>query len=134
MSPGSKKTIQVTYVNTGDTTVHSAEARISVVAPFTSSSDIAYLGDIAPGQSAVATYQLSVSSDATLKQYGLDSEIRYNDALDDTYVSDPMKVSVTVQNLTGIEGIVSNPLYLTVIIAAIIGIIYIVLHARKKKQ
>ena len=76
MSPGSKRTIQVEYQNTGDSTVYSAEARISVVAPFTSSSDIAYLGDLAPGQSAVASYQISVASDATIKEYGLDSEIR----------------------------------------------------------
>ena len=76
MSPGSKRTIQVEYLNTGDSTVHSAEARISVVDPFTSSSDIAYLGDLAPGQSAVASYQMSVASDATIKEYGLDTEIR----------------------------------------------------------
>jgi hypothetical protein len=50
MSPGSRKTIQVEYQNTGDSTIKSAEARISVVTPFTSSSDIAYLGDLAPGQ------------------------------------------------------------------------------------
>ena len=113
MSPGSKRTIQVEYQNTGDSTVYSAEARISVVDPFTSSSDIAYLGDLAPGQSAVASYQISVASDATIKEYGLDSEIRYHDALDDTYVSDPMKISIDVKNLAGIQGIVSKPrLYL----------------------
>jgi hypothetical protein len=134
MSPGSKRTIQVEYENTGDSTVYSAEARISVVAPFTSSSDIAYLGDLAPGQTAVASYQISVTSDATIKEYGLDSEIRYNDALDDTYVSDPMKISIDVKNLTGFEGIVSNPVYISLLVAVIIGVIYAVIHARKKKQ
>ena len=133
MSPGSKRTIQVEYQNTGDSTVYSAEARISVVAPFTSSSDIAYLGDLAPGQSAVASYQISVASDATIKEYGLDSEIRYNDALDDTYVSDPMKISIDVKNLAGIQGIVSSPVYISLIVAVIIGIIYAVVHARRKR-
>src|SRR5208283_2558205 len=133
MSPGSKRTIQVEYQNTGDSTVYSAEARISVVAPFTSSSDIAYLGDLAPGQSAVASYQISVASDATIKEYGLDSEIRYNDALDDTYVSDPMKISIDVKNLAGIQGVVSNPVYISLIVAVIIGIIYAIMHARKKR-
>jgi len=134
MSPGSKRMIQVEYENTGDSTIRSAQARISVVAPFTSSSDIAYLGDLAPGQTAVATYQISVASDATIKEYGLDSEIRYNDLLNDTYVSDPMTIAIDVQNLTGIEGIVSNPVYLSIIVAVIIGVIYTVLHVRKKKQ
>jgi hypothetical protein len=133
MSPGSKHTIQVQYQNTGDTTVYSAQARISVAAPFTSSSDVAYLGDLAPGQTVVATYQISVASDATIKQYGLDSEIRYNNAIGDTYVSNPMKISISVQYLTGIEGIISNPVYLSLIAAVIIGIIYAVIHLRKKR-
>ena len=133
ISPGSKRTIQVEYQNTGDSTVYSAEARISVVDPFTSSSDIAYLGDLAPGQSAVASYQISVASDATIKEYGLDSEIRYNDALDDTYISDPMKISIDVKNLSGIQGIVSNPVYISLIVAVIIGIIYTLIHARRKR-
>jgi hypothetical protein len=136
MSPGSKRTIQVEYENTGNSTIRSAEARISIVDPFTSTSDTAYLGDLAPGQSAVASFQISVASDATLKEYGLDSEIRYRDALDDTYISDPMKVSIDVENLTGIAAIVSNPVYLSILIAVIIGVLYAAYHfrnIRKKK-
>jgi len=134
MSPGSKRTIQVEYENTGNSTIRSAEARISIVDPFTSTSDTAYLGDLAPGQSAVASFQISVASDATLKEYGLDSEIRYRDALDDTYISDPMKVSIDVENLTGIAAIVSNPVYLSILVAVIIGGIYAILHFRKKQK
>ena len=133
MSPGSKQTILVEYQNTGNSTIESAEARISIVDPFTSTSDVAYLGDLKPGQSAVASFQLSVASDATLKEYGLDSEIRYRDALDDTYISDPMKVSIDVKNLTGFAGIVSNPLYISVLVAVLIGLIYAVYHLRRKK-
>ena len=133
MNPGSKRTIQVEYENTGNSTIRSAEARLSIVDPFTSTSDTAYLGDLAPGQSAVASFQISVASDSTLKEYGLDSEIRYRDALDDTYISDPMKVSIDVENLTGFAAIVSNPVYLSVLIAAIIGGIYAVYSFRKKR-
>lgn len=134
MSPGSKQTIQVEYKNIGITTVKSAQARISVADPFTSTSDIAYLGDLAPGQSVVATFKLAVSSDATIKEYGLDSEIRYRDALDSTHVSDILKVPVDVRNLTGLAGILSNTVYLSVIVAVIIGIIYAIIHFRKKHQ
>ena len=55
MSAGKKKVIEVTYRNSGDVTAYSAQARISVVDPFTSNDDSAYLGDIAPGKTAVAT-------------------------------------------------------------------------------
>ncbi|HVP96914.1 S-layer protein [Methanoregula sp.] len=134
MSPGSTHTIQVEYENTGDSTIYSAEARVSVVAPFTSSSTIAYIGELAPGQTAVASYEISVAQGATLKQYGLDSEIRYNNALGDTYISDPVKVPITVENLTGLQGIISNPVYVSLIAAVIIGIIYGVVHTRRKNQ
>jgi hypothetical protein len=134
MSPGSKETILVEYKNVGNSTIKSAQARISAVNPFTSTSDIAYLGDIEPGQSAVASFQISVARDATIKEYGLDSEIRYRDALDTTYISDPMKVTINVKNLTGLAGIISQPVYLSLIIAAIIGIVYVAFHFIMKKK
>jgi hypothetical protein len=134
MSPGSKKTIQVEYKNIGNSTIESAQARISAVDPFTSTSDVAYLGDLAPGQSAVASFQISVASDATIKEYGLDSEIRYRDALDTTYISNPMKVPIDVKNLTGLAGIIANPVYLSLLVAVFIGIGYAALHFRKMRR
>jgi hypothetical protein len=135
MRPGSKSTIQVVYRNTGDITIRSAKARIKEVIPFTSLNDVVDLGDLAPGQTALANYQLSVTSDATPKEYGLDSEIRYTDTLNDTYVSDPIKVTITVKNPTGIEGIFSNTLLLSVIVIALAGLVFYGRRIlRKKKQ
>ena len=134
VNPGSRNTIQVEYKNTGDTAVKSAWARIDEVIPFTSLDDVVYLGDLAPGESAIASYQISVSGDAIPKIYGLDSEIRYSDSLNDTYVTDPMKVSVDVEDLTGIGGVLSNTFSLTLIIAALAVLIYAILHFRKKKR
>jgi hypothetical protein len=132
MNPGNKKTITVEYKNTGETTVYSAQSRISAVDPFTSNDDVAYLGDIKPGASAIASYEVSVDRTATIKEYGLDSEIRYRDALDNTYISDTMKVKISVIQTTGLAAVLSNPVYIAIIIAAIIGIVYLVLHFRKK--
>jgi hypothetical protein len=132
MNPGNKKVINVEYKNTGETTVYSAQSRISAVDPFTSNDDVAYLGDIKPGGSAIASYEVSVDRTATIKEYGLDSEIRYRDALDNTYISDTMKVKINVVQTTGLAAILSNPVYIAVIIAAIIGIVYLILHFRKK--
>ena len=133
MNPGNKQVIKVTYQNTGNSTVYSAQARISAVDPFTSNDDISYLGDLKPGESAVASYDISVDRGATLKQYGLDSEIRYRDALDNTYISDTMKVPVNIVPASGVSSVLSNPVYLAVIAAAIIGIAYLFLHFRKKE-
>ena len=132
MNPGNKKIIIVEYKNTGETTVYSAQSRISAVDPFTSNDDIAYLGDIKPGGSAIASYEVTVDRAATIKEYGLDSEIRYRDALDNTYISDTMKVKINVISPTGLTAVLSNPVYISIIIAGIIGIVYLVYHFRKK--
>ena len=132
MNPGNKKVINVEYKNTGETTVYSAQGRISAVDPFTSNDDVAYLGDLKPGESAVASYEVSVDRSATTKEYGLDAEIRYRDALDNTYISDTMKVKVNVNSPAGMTAVLSNPVYLSIIIAGIIGIAYLIYHFRKK--
>ena len=133
MNPGNKKVITVVYKNTGDTTVKSAQARISAVDPFTSNDDIAYIGDLKPGESRTVSYVMSVDRSATIKEYGLDSEIRYRDELDNTYISDTMKVKVNVTTSAGMTAILSNPIYLSIIVAIIIGAVYLVYHFRKKK-
>jgi len=134
MSPGSRETIQVEYKNTGSSMIRSAQARISAVTPFTSSDSVADLGDLAPGQSAVASYQIGVASNAVTKLYGIDSEIRYRDALDDTYISDPLKVAVDVKYRTGVAGILSNSVALSIIVAALIGVAYAAWYFRKKRR
>jgi LPXTG-motif cell wall-anchored protein len=93
---GEKGVIEVEYQNTGAATAYSAQARISAVDPFTSNDDTAFLGDLQPGQTAVARYEVSVDESATPKEYGLDSEIRYRDALGNSQISDTMKVKITI--------------------------------------
>jgi hypothetical protein len=134
MIPGNKKVIAVEYKNLGETTIYSAQSRISVVDPFTSNDDIAYLGDLLPGRTAVASYEVNVDRSATIKQYALDSEIRYRDALDTTYLSDTMKVKISVNSPSGITAVVSNPVYLALIVAGVIGLTYGVFHFRKKNN
>jgi hypothetical protein len=134
MNPGNKKIITVEYKNLGETVIYSAQSRISAVEPFTSNDDIAYLGDLQPGKTAVASYEVSLDRSATIKQYALDSEIRYRDALDTTYLSDTMKVSISVNAPSGITALVSNPVYLALIVAGVIGLAYGAFHFRKKNN
>jgi len=134
MNPGNKKAITVQYKNTGDTAVYSAQARISAVDPFSSNDDTAYIGDLKPGESRAVSFIISVDRQATLKEYGLDSEIRYRDAFENTYISDPMKVNITLTPTTGLTTILSNPIYLSIVVACIIGALYLVFHYRRKNM
>ncbi|MDN7026136.1 DUF11 domain-containing protein [Methanoculleus sp. FWC-SCC1] len=132
LTPGAKSVLEVVYRNIGDTTVYNAQARISAIDPFTSNDDTAYLGDLAPGDEATARFEVNVDGDATLKPYGLDSEIRYRDALDNSQISDTMKVQVDLVPRS--DSPFTNPLVLAVLAVAILGGGYYILVYRKKNR
>jgi len=134
VSPGQKKTITVQYRNTGGATAHQAQARISMVDPFTSNDDTAYLGDVAPGETREASFLVTTDKSATLKQYGLDSEVRYRDAFDNQIISDPIKLALTVQEDAGLVGsITKNPVLLLFIAVVILGAGYAVYRKRENR-
>ncbi len=133
VTAGSKGVILVDYQNNGDTTVYNAQSRISAVDPFSSNDDTAYLGDLKPGESATARYSISVSDAAVPKEYFLDSEVRYRDALSNSQISDTLKVRVIVTTGSGMANPLSNPFVLFLVVAGIIGAGYYVLVMRTKK-
>ena len=129
--PGQKKVIKVQYKNTGGATAHHAQARVSLVDPFSSNDDTSFLGDVAPGETKEASFLISVDKTATPKNYGIDSEIRYNDAFDNQIISDPIKVSLTVGEDTGfVAGLLENPLLLALLALIIIGAGYALYRKR----
>ena len=77
--------------------------------PFTSNDDTAFLGTLAPGEMREAVFEISVDKSATIKEYALDSEIRYRDALDNSLISDPMKVRIVVEKENSLLGNPSRP-------------------------
>ncbi len=129
---GSKAVMVVEYRNAGDAPVYSAQARISAVDPFMSSDDSAYLGDLQPGEKGTARYEVSVNDAATPKEYALDSEVRFRDALDNSQVSDTLRVRVQVPAGSGPQNPLTTP-FVLLVIAAAIGAGYYVLAVRKKK-
>jgi len=131
--PGSDQVIMVEYQNTGDTTAYHAQARLSAVDPFKSSDNSAYLGDLKPGEKAAARYKISTGSEAAVREYSLDTEIRYRDALDNSQISDSFKVPVRVVAKPAADGVVQ--ILAVIVILAVIGISagYYVLVMRKKK-
>ncbi|MBN1194149.1 MAG: S-layer protein [Methanomicrobiaceae archaeon] len=133
VSPGEKAVIEVVFRNSGAATVYKAQARISAVDPFSSNDDTAFLGDIAPGETVKARFVLTTDAAATIKSYGLDSEIRYRDALDNSQISETMKVVVNVVSPSGAMTALSNPLVIGIIIVGIIGAGYYLVSLRNKK-
>jgi hypothetical protein len=133
VNPGQRLVIPVEFKNTGAISAYNAQARLSAVDPFTSNDDTAYLGDLAPGQTAVARFEISVDSGATVKSYGLDSEIRYRDALDNTQISDTKKVEIDVVSPNGIMSLLSSPIAILLIIALVIGAGYYLVKVRPKQ-
>ena len=129
ITAGDKQVIEVTYQNTGSGKAYSAQSRISAVDPFTSNDDTAFLGDLGPGETAVARYEVSADESATPKEYGLDSEIQYRDALGNSQISDTMKVRVAVEEPSKVTSI----LLIVVLIGAIIAAGYYFLVMKKKK-
>ena len=131
--PGSQNVIQVEYQNTGVTTAFNAQARLSVVDPFTSTDDTAYLGDLKPGQTATARYQMSADDTAAVKDYTLDTEIRYRDALDISHSSDIIHVPVQVQPKPASAGLMQALPIIVVIALICIAAGYYFLVMKKKK-
>ncbi len=131
MYRGTRRTIEVTYENSGAVPVYSAQARIRTDEPFTSSNDRAFLGDLAPGEQAVAQFQVGVDKTATVKKYGLDTEIRYRDALNQSRISDPIQVTIEVQERPFIQRILYNPVLMSIILAILLGAVYYLKFHRK---
>lgn len=130
---GLSRDIEITFRNTGPVTLRSAQARIKVVDPFSSSKYTATLGDLAPGEEGTATFSLSVDKSATQKDYGLDTEVRYRDALDNRLVTSPVTLRVAVVDRDIIESITTNPVYISIIAAIILGAVY-VYYRRKNSE
>jgi hypothetical protein len=134
VTPGANAVITFQFQNTGGTTAYNAEARISAIDPFTSNDDTAFLGTMAPGDTRTASFSVSVDPAATVKEYGLDAEVIYRDALDNQFTSDPLKANVdvvpakSVVNLVGLPGLVA----ILLVVLAIAG--YVVYVKRFKPR
>ena len=64
---------------------------------------------------------MTTTKDAIEKIYGLDSEIRYRDALDNSQISDTIKVQVIAGKPDGMAALLSNPILIAIVLILIIG-------------
>ncbi|MGP8319944.1 MAG: COG1361 S-layer family protein [Methanosarcinaceae archaeon] len=89
-----ERLLSVTYKNVGDLPIKDATVRISASDPFSTTDDQAFIGSIAPGESAVALFNLKVDETATPKMYAINSEIKYEDVDGHDRISDVIKIQV----------------------------------------
>ncbi|HET8686823.1 MAG TPA: hypothetical protein VFM18_09180 [Methanosarcina sp.] len=88
--------LYVTYKNTGEEPAKDATVRVSASDPFSTTDDQAFLGNLKPGESAVAAFDMAVDKTATSKPYSLDSEILYEDPEGHNQISDSVKVNTQI--------------------------------------
>jgi hypothetical protein len=134
ITPGSEEPLTVVYENTGASTAYSAQARISATDPFSSADDTASLGDIRPGERVEARFAVSADKSATIKEYALDTEVRYRDGLGTIQISDPIRIPVRVVPRSGISQVTGNPILMSVIIAVLIGTGYYAYRWRTRRK
>jgi len=130
---GSEGVVQVFFTNNGNVTAYNAQVRLAAVEPFTSSDDTAYLGDLGPDATAVALFQIRVDDTAAVKEYNLDTEIRYRDVLDNSQVSDSFIVPVEVMQKPAHAGLVWLLAAIGIIALIGAGAGYYMLIVRKRK-
>jgi len=123
LSAGIKKAqIVATYKNIGEDTVKDAIARLSIFKPFSSTDDQAFIGTLAPGEEKTVVFRLDVDSDATPKDYGINSEIKYTDINGDFVISESMKIPVVVKAAS--TSLLMPAIVIIIIIIAIVGYMY----------
>ncbi|MGD0954854.1 MAG: hypothetical protein ABR985_21130 [Methanotrichaceae archaeon] len=103
LAAGQKKgELKATYKNIGDDPV---------------TDDQAYIGTLDPQENKTVTFRIDVDSDATPKDYGINSEIKYTDVNGDTVISESMKIPVVVKAASS-SLILPAAIVLIIIIAA----------------
>jgi hypothetical protein len=97
LKQGSASLINVTYTNLGETSAEDAQAKIVVMKPLSTSKSTVRLGAVGPGESQTASFDISAEPDAVVKNYSIDSEVKYIDDDGKTRFSENMKVQMPIE-------------------------------------
>lgn len=121
VAAGSTSTIEVRYRNDGSSTAYATQSQISPHGSVTIDDNMAYLGDIPPGESGTARYEVQADGAADPKEYTFDSTLRYRDTFGNSQESET--IGVTLQILPANTGTVAGIPILTVAIGIILVVI-----------
>jgi hypothetical protein len=93
---GSEALVNFTLKNAGTFEVRDATARLTIVDPFSSTDDTAYVGDLKPGESKEIVFRIKADAGATPKLYGVNLEVKYKDPEGEWVISEPVKALIEV--------------------------------------
>jgi hypothetical protein len=135
LTPGSERVIIIPIVNVGDYEAKDAVAKINIVnpfatAPFSTSDDTAYIGTLQAGENSSAKFRISVDADAVPKPYVLDVQVEYWDSLGNSYTSDTMRATVTVQQPSGL----STTAIILISIAGVVVVVVLLRVMRRRRK
>ncbi len=133
-SPGEIRDISVSFTNTGDSEVFDATARVVGNGPVSPVIGTVQLGNIRPGESKDAVFTLAVDSDATIKAYGLATDLKYRNAHHTLILSDQNTLFIQVQQPGIVDILSANPAILITILGVFIIIGYGAYWLKKKKM
>jgi hypothetical protein len=124
VTPGGTARLSVDVQYVGDEPISAVNARLFTSDPLSTSDDGAFLGTMAPGDTATATFRISATGDALPKEYAAAIEVRYDEADGDTTFTDGMPIGVSVTEPSGGPPIVPIVAAVVVLIAVAGGVWY----------
>lgn len=134
MVAGEESLLYVTYRNVGELPVTDATVRISASDPFSTTDDQAFIGSLAPGESALARFNLKVDETATPKMYGINSEIKYEDVDGHDRISDNIKIQVETLPIVSTAEKFKNVILIGFVVVLLIVVVLGVRSYRNKQE
>jgi hypothetical protein len=119
VNAGDEEIVEFQVKNAGDYEVRDATARLTIVDPFSSTDDTAFVGDLGPGEVATIKFKLKADGEATPKLYALNLEVKYRDPEGEWVISDPIKATIEVapKKTSYLPAIVAGLVVVTVVAA-----------------
>ncbi|MFP4188939.1 MAG: COG1361 S-layer family protein, partial [Halobacteriales archaeon] len=104
LTAGSSSVAEVEVTNVKDETLRNVQARMFTDDPLDDGGDESYIQRLEPGETTTVAFDLSASSDATPKTYAATVDFRYDDAENESQISDTYRVPVDVTDSENREG------------------------------
>ena len=130
LKQGSTSLINVTYTNHGEAAAQDAQAKIVIMKPLSTTKSTVRLGTIGSGESQTASFEIAAESGAVVKNYSIDSEVKYIDTDGKTKFSENMKVNMPIEKA---ESKASTTMIVGILLALIL-IYQIVKMLRNRKK
>ncbi len=97
LTAGSSGVVNITYKNIGEIPAIDSVVRVVVMKPLVVEQSVLRLGTIEPGESKTVSFKVTADRNSLVKDYGVDSEIKYIDENGNTAFSENLKITVPLE-------------------------------------